>query len=63
VVAQKCVRLPADKCTGTGSVDSERLVSNAADVLTDIRSLLLPERAEELIILKVSMLLLGIEYD
>jgi hypothetical protein len=45
------------------SVASEQLFSTAGDVLTDNRSRLLPERAEELIFLKVNMPLLGFAYD
>jgi len=45
------------------SVASERLFSTAGDVLTDNRNRLLPERAEELIFLKVNMPLLGFAYD
>ena len=42
------------------SVASERLFSTAGDVLTDNRSRLLPEKAEQLIFLKVNMPLLGL---
>lgn len=45
------------------SVASERLFSTAGDIITDNRSRLLPERAEQLIFLKVNMPLLGFRYE
>jgi len=45
------------------SVDSERLFSTAGDIISDCRNRLLPEKAEQLIFLKINMKLLNFCYD
>lgn len=56
-LARKFLAAPAT------SVDSERLFSSAGGIITDKRSKLLPERAEQLIFLKVNMPLLNFKYQ
>ena len=62
MVAAKCYPLPFAKELAVqylgpppGSVAGERLFSSAGDICTDSRSSLLPENAEMLITLKVSL--------
>jgi len=45
------------------SVDSERLFSTAGDIISDCRNRLPPEKAEQLIFLKINMKLLNFCYD
>lgn len=53
VLAQKCLAPPPT------SVASERLFSTAGDICTDSRSRLLPDKAEQLIFLKINLPLLN----